>query len=305
MIFKPSPCRSRWEGLAATSWILLIDLALGIWLISRPVDGVSLLLVLILLASVPALIWLGLRTLGAFNLEYWMDRNAVTVRWGLQRQIIPLGAIRRVVDGGVGDGLVDLSGNHWSRWPSPFVRPARAAGLVGVRMLASRPLDRCVLLDTGETGIFALSPVNNQVFIQALQARAELGTTESEGRVRLERPRLCNNMEPGELFDRPSQALLGLGLLGLLILVGILMIRYPGLPEALTIRYNREGIPDLVRGKSALFVLPIIGAVSFGFNSIWGLWLACRDHHTAAYLLWSGAILVEFVSLLALFSLMG
>ncbi len=305
MIFKPSPCRSRWEGLAVTSWILLIDLALGVWLVRRPVDGVSLLLALILLVSVPGLVWLGLRTFGAFNLEYWMDRNAVTVRWGFQRQIIPLGTIRRVVDGGATSGIVELSGNHWSRWPSPFVRRARAAGLVGVRMFASRPLSSCVLLDTGETGIFALSPINNQVFIQALEARAELGATESDGRVRLVRPRLCKNLGPDELFDRPARLLLGLGVLGLVILVGVLMVRYPGLPEALTIRYNREGIPDLVRGKSSLFVLPIIGAVSFGFNGFWGLWLACRNHHTAAYLLWSGAILVEFVSLLALFSLMG
>jgi len=291
------------------SWILLIDLALGVWLVRRPVDRISLLLVLGLLASLPVLWRLGLRTLGAFNLDYWIDRNVVIVRWGWQRTIIPLPAIRRVIDGSVdgsgGSAIVDLSGNHWSQWPSPYVRPARASGLVGVRMFATRPLGTCLLLDTGETGIFALSPVNNQVFIQALQARAQLGPTLSDKRVRVEGPRLCGQKGPSTPLDRPALALLRMGGVGLAILFGALMVRYPGLPDALPIHYNQDGIPDVVRNKSALFALPLIGTIAFGINGVWGLWLACRRHPTAAYLLWGGAIIVEFFSLLALFSLMG
>lgn len=304
MIFKATPCRSRWEALAVTSWILLIDLALGVWLARRPVDSISLLLVLILLASLPVLWRVGLRTLGAFNLEYWMDRNAVTIRWGLQRQIIPLSAIRRVLDGGTGPRIEDLSGTHWSQWPSPHVRPTRAVGLVDVRMFASRPLKSCVLLDTGKTGIFALSPMNNQVFVQALEARAQLGPTNHTEQVHLNYPGLCANGEIDLLQDRPSQVLLGMGLLGIVVLLGVLMVRYPGLPETMAVHYSRTGVPDLLRNRSSLFVLPIIGAIAFGMNGIWGLWLACRGHRTAAYLLWSGAIIAELFSLLALFSLM-
>ena len=306
MVFKPRPCRSRWEGLAVVSWIALIDVALLAWLVRRPPDGISLVLTLVILASVPLLIHLGQRTLGAFNLEYWLDRNAVTVRWGTQRQIIPLAAIRRVVNAEtIPGGVEELGGRHWTAWPSPFVRPTRATGLINLRMMASRGLTTCVLLDTGESGFFALSPVNNEVFIDALMERASLGPTVADERVRLERPRLCQQVEPGTLLDRPSKALLSLGLAGLVILFGTLLLAYPGLPDTMAIHYNRAGIPDLVRSKSSLFVLPVIATLAYFANGAWGILLACRDQRTGSYLLWSGSIIVEIFSLLALVSLLG
>ncbi len=306
MVFKPPACRSRWEGLAVASWIVLIDIALLAWLLGQSPDGISLLLALIILGSVPVLTRLGMRTLGAFNLEYWLDRNDVTVRWGVQRQIIPLAAIRRVVDvQTLPGGVEELGGRHWLSWPSPFVRPTRATGLINVQLLASKALAECVLLDTGESGIFALSPVNHQVFIEALAERTALGPTKEPGSVRLERPRLCQRVAPGMLLDRPSKVLIGLGFVGLIIVFGVLLLAYPSLPDMLAIHYNRSGIPDLVRAKSFLFVMPIIAALAYGINGAWGIWLACRDQRTGAYLLWSGAIIVEIFSLLALLSLFG
>lgn len=306
MVFKPRPCRSRWEGLAVLSWIVLIDIALLAWLVRRPPDLVSLLLGVIILAGLPVLVRVGLRTLGAFNLEYWVDRNALTVRWGVQRQIIPLSAIRRVIDvPSLPGGLEEIGGKQWTAWPSPFVRPTRVLGLVNVQLWASQGLPACVLLDTGESGVFALSPVNNQVFLDALAERAALGPTQADQSVRLERPRLCRHVAPGHLLDRSSAVLLGLGVVGLVVVFGALLLPYPGLPETMAVHYNRAGIPDLVRSKSALFVMPVIAGISFGLNGVWGLFLACRGHRTGAYLLWSGAVIVEVFSLLALLSLLG
>ena len=46
-------------------------------------------------------------------------------------------------------------------WPAPYVRQARAPGLNNLMMLATRPLEECLILDTG-SACFALSPVNAQ-----------------------------------------------------------------------------------------------------------------------------------------------
>ena len=92
------------------------------------------------------------------------------------------------------------------------------------------------------------------------------------------------------------------GLLGVLILFGVLMISFPNLPEVLTVRYNSAGSPAEVREKGALYRLPIIGLLVWGSNGVLGLLLA-RRQPMAAYMLWTGAIVVQVFSLLALVSL--
>ena len=52
-----------------------------------------------MLGAVLVIVYLGYRTLGAFTLEYWVDRDGVTVMWGATRQIVPMGQIERIVPG--------------------------------------------------------------------------------------------------------------------------------------------------------------------------------------------------------------
>ena len=56
MVFKPPPCPTRWEGLAASFWIVLIDLLLIVWAIRRPADMLKFLLVVIVVGSLPVLL---------------------------------------------------------------------------------------------------------------------------------------------------------------------------------------------------------------------------------------------------------
>ena len=107
------------------------------------------------------------------------------------------------------------------------------------------------------------------------------------------------------LLDRPSMWLLGLGALGVLLLFGVLMTRYPGLPERLVMQYNSTGAPDSIRSKDSLFVLPIISLAAYMVNGIGGVWMAYRKQRLGAYLLWGGTLVVQVLVLLALFSLIG
>ena len=93
------------------------------------------------------------------------------------------------------------------------------------------------------------------------------------------------------------------GLIGVLVLVGVLMVNFPSLPETLALQYNSEGIPMAIRSKSALFVLPIIGFLAWFVNGVGGMLMAVRNQPTGAYLLWGGAVLVQVCSLLALISI--
>jgi hypothetical protein len=166
-------------------------------------------------------------------------------------------------------------------------------------MLATRPLEECLLLDTGET-VFALSPQHADEFLEALQARYRLGPVAT---VALERMR---STAWQRLFgqDRLGPLLLTGGLAGTLLLFGILMVRFPNLPDAMAFHYNSEGLPDVVREKTALFLLPAIGLMAWLINGVWGLWMAFRQQLTGAYMLWGGTLIVQICSYMALTSLM-
>jgi hypothetical protein len=294
MIFKPLPCKSRWEGIFVISWILLIDILLLIWLSRRATDWVSFLMLLGLLASVPLLARLAYRTWGSFNLCYRLDRDALHIYWAATHQIVPLHAVRRVIRSGN-----EVGGWNPLHWPAPFVRIGKGQRSRRLERFATRSLPQCLLLETDEA-IFALSPVSGDVFLEALETYNQLGPIQP---LAMERRRPLLGAE--HVFDGASLWLAVLSVLGLLLLFGMLMIQYPALPERLVFHYNSEGIPDSIRAKSSLFMLPIIGLLAFLINGAGGIWMAYRQQRLGAYLLWGGTLTVQLLVLLALLSLIA
>lgn len=299
MVFKAQPSGARWEGLAVCTWIVLIDIMFLIWMWARPVDWLKFLLIVLLLLSVPLFLRLAYRTWALFSLEYWVDRNAVTVSWAGQHQIIPLPSLRHVAEG---DGEEFRHANWWD-WPAPHIRTVEIEGAPRFTLLATRPMAECLLLDTG-SHIFAISPEEPDLFLEILHDRYDMGAAIQ---LRVEQHNVAPIMW---LWDKlMGRDAVGLGLLlggviGLLVLFGALMIRFPNLPSDLVVRYNAQGDPELIRSKSALFLLPGIGFMAWLVNGLWGGWMAAHDHPMGAYLLWGGAIVVEIFALMALLALM-
>lgn len=295
MIFKPIPDRTRWEGLIAVGWIVVLNGLLLAWAMNRPTDWLKFTLVLVVMLSLPIVGYVLYRTWAAFSLEYWVDRNALTIRWANVRHTVPISAIQRIIDGGV----TEVSRARWYHWPAPGLRRGRAAELPKVILCASRPLATCLLLDTGDA-VFAISPQWRARFVEQLQESYQLGPAltlnVAEKRTAFARQWLGDNLV--------GFTLLGLGLFGVLALFGLLMVQFPALPSLLPFRYNNEGLPEVVRDKTALFIIPAIGLLTWLVNALWGMWMMVRKQPTGAYMLWGGAILVQVFSLLALSSLL-
>jgi hypothetical protein len=294
MIFKPLPCKSRWEGIFVISWVLLIDSLLLTWMSRRDTDWLSFLMVLALLASLPLLARLVYRTWGSFNLSYRLDRDALHIHWAATHQIVPLRAIRRVIRSGK-----EIGGWTPLYWPAPFVRTGKGQRARRLERFATRPLPGCLLLETDEA-IFALSPAHGDAFLDALETYNQLGPIQP---LALERRRPLLGAE--NVFDGLSLGLAGLSVLGLVLLFGILMIQYPSLPDRLVFHYNSEGVPDSIRAKSSLFMLPIIGLLAFVINGAGGVFMAYRQQRLGSYLLWGGTLTVQLLVLLALLSLIA
>ena len=107
MTFKPLSRPDRWYALLLILGLLLLDCLLVRAIATRPVDGLSFLVALWVLGSLLVAGYLGYRTVGTFTLEYWVDRDGVTLVWGVTRQIVPMAAIRRVQSGDAPVGWID------------------------------------------------------------------------------------------------------------------------------------------------------------------------------------------------------
>jgi hypothetical protein len=294
MVFQAIPDRTRWEGLAAALWLLLVDLLLFAWVLRRATDWLQFLLILLIAISFPVLAHIIYRTWGAFTLEYWVDRNAVTVRWANVRHVIPISRIQRIIE----EGVAETGRVRWWHWPLPNVRQTGATELPLVWLYATQPLDDCLLLDTGDA-VFALSPQWRTRFVEQIQESYRLGPA-----INLEVTQIRSRWLPGVGGSQVGLLFLALGFVGVLALFGRLMLQYPTLPDALAFRFDSTGAPEVVREKTALFVIPAIGLLTWLANGAWGLWMAARQQPTGAYMLWGGAIVVQIFSFLALNSLL-
>ncbi len=296
MTFKPFPSSDRWYGLLAILGLLGLDVLAVRAVTARPVDGESFLLVLWVLGSLLAVIYLGYRTVGAFTLAYWVDRDGVTLVWGPTRQIVPMGQIQRIQRGTAGPALNRAYPWHW---PYRDRRRMVCADVPVLNSYATRsPVKQVILVTAGEC--YGLSPDDPERFLAALQARYALGAARPL-QTELRRPPFWTW---GLWRDRAALALIGLGLLGVLILFGALCFRFPALSSDLPLHFDVAGIPDRIAPKSGLFALPIIGLATWGFNLLAGIFMYRRVQQGGAYLLWAGALVVEGIAGLALFNLM-
>jgi len=295
MIFKPPPCRTRWEGLVVSFWILLVDSLLFTWVLQRSTDWLRFLMIILIVLSGPILFHLLYRTWGIFTLEYWIDRNAVTIRWANIRQIIPLSTIQQIVQG----GIQDTDKLRWVHWPAPYVRAAYSPDLNEVTLFATQPLSDCLLLDTGEA-VFAISPTPQNEFLDILQDRFRMGAVQALQPSQTRTSTLARLLGSAQV----GPILLGLGLLGVLTLFGVLMIQFPDLPNPLPTRYSPDGLPEIVRDKQVLFRLPVIGLFAWLVNGAWGMWMNIRRQPVGAYLLWGSTVVVHLFLFFALRSIL-
>lgn len=295
MSFKPIPASDRWYGLLMVLALLAVAGLLATLVVGRPVDGASFLMTLAGLGCLTIAGYLGLRTFNVFTLEYWVDRDAVTLVWGGTRQIVPLAQIKRIVLAPQGQAAHPARPWHW---PCTNRRRIEHAKFGIVNAYATQPLaQQIVLVTPGES--FSLSPADPQGFLRALQERFALG-----GRVlpaELRRPPLWT----WPLWrDRFALFLIGAGLLGTLLMFGLLCFRFPALSSDLPLHFDINGLPDRIAPKANLFALPVISLLIWLFNTTVGVWLYRRVQQGAAYLLWGGALAVQGIGGLALFNLM-
>jgi hypothetical protein len=282
----------------------VLVVALDGWLLNRLIDPsiraqeisfFSFIVGLIVLLSIPLLAVLVYQTAGCLTLRYHIDRNGVLVRWSGTEQIIPIRDVQRILIGSkLAGSTVRRRGLHW---PGHERGEGLVPGIGRTRFLATRPLAEQLLLITPGLA-FGISPDDPEAFLQAFQARRELGPNRL-----VEREIRRADWFTWPLWsDRTAQLLVGAAMLVNLGLFGYISARFPGLDTQLPLHFNNQGMADRIGTKGELFALPIIGLIILGTNLLVGLILYKRER-AGSYLLWGAAAAAQALFWLATFSI--
>jgi hypothetical protein len=292
MRFRSLPSPDRWHGLLAVVGVLLMDVWFVAIIMHRQVDGLSFVLATLVLISLPIAAYIGYRTFGALTMEYWVERDAITLTFGSVRQIVPMNEILRIRRGTA--TILDMGPRPW-HWPCPMVRRFFGEGVGVVQSFATVPLEGQLILETAGDA-YGLSPAEPYEFLEAVQARFALGVAIPRS-IEVRRPPLWR----WDLWrDWRALVLIGAGFLGAFVIFGMLSFRFPALPSDVPLHFDVNGLPDRIAPKSGLFALPLIGLLAWVFNLAGGVWIYRRMQRQGAYLLWAGAVIVQIIAGLAL-----
>lgn len=292
---RPRRLRGFLVGLGMMVGVVTLDTLLVVWITRRSVDLLTFVLGLLVVLSLPALVLMGYWLYSLVRMRYTLDRNGLVISCGAAKQIIPMTSVQQVTPGA---GHTLEGRMRGVRWPGYWLGYGHLTGLGLTLFYATAPLEEQLLLVT-PTLTYAISPADVEAFTQALEVRRQLGPlkrwTQESQQARFATWPIWS--------DRVGHVFLSLGLLLNAGLFAYLCWRYPGLPSIVPLHFDAAGMVDRSGVRSSLFVLPLIGLLVWGGNGALGLLLRTREG-VAAYLLWSGALLVQVLLIAAMLTLL-
>jgi len=292
--WKPSPRQGMLVGLGAIATVLLVDAGL-IWrLVRGPLNGITFICGLLVLLSLLAIAWLAYRLYNLERLGYELDRNRLAIHTAAIQQIIPLQSIKGVIDGRKDDLQVRMKS---LTWPGCVIGQGTIEGVGLTLFYAVTPPSQQAIVIT-PTLAYGISPADMDTFAQVYHASRALGPS-----IPVEQQSVQAPFTQWRIWhDRTAQGVLLGSILLCVLLFAVFCFRYPNLPALLPMHYDALGQVDRVAPRSEVAVLPTIAVMTWAMNGILGAVLYRRER-MVSYLLWGGALIVELLFLLALWSI--
>jgi hypothetical protein len=226
--------------------------------------------------------------------RYAMDREGLRLQWGLRIEDIP---------------LLDIIWIHPAnelgyRLPLPFMPlpgailgKRRVEGLGTIEFMASSRSE--LLLIATSQDIFAISPVDPLDFQQSFQQTMEMGSIT---------PILRQSTQPAMFLqmvwgDRAARILILTGFIMTMILLIIDSLLIPT-RVSISLGFNSQGFPLNPGPSQRLMLLPVLAILVFSIDFFIGLFFYRKpENRPAAYMMWSGGILMPILFILATFFL--
>ncbi len=289
MTFTPP----RTKGLLLGSTLLLLFLggmAVGILKLSTgrvtPMLGIWTAMVIL---SAPLALLIAYRLYGLITARYALDRNGFTLRWGLATEQIPLAVIIGIIKGSEALNKIPLGkGFGLLGWR---VGQRVITGLGFVEFFATTDPSSMIILKLKERNL-VISPADGEGFENTFYEANRLGALKD----------LPERSQRPDFFsvrlwkDHLARILILLSLLLLLVLLGYLAFRLPGLPDQVPFGFDRVGRPDTLVPPARLLLLPLVGGFFWLLDSFLGAWFFRReDERKIAYFVWGIGLLMSIL----------
>ncbi len=213
----------------------------------------------------------------ALTLQYGLDRNGLYIYWLGSRAVIPLHLIERIDRGAL------AVGNWQTALASIGYYHGRVKTLDGITIhrFTTRPLAEALVIYVGQEA-YAISPVDQETFVQELEQRRRLGAVQT----------LTPGMHVAHFLgydfwaDAVVRRLLLITLTLNLLLFGALAVIYPALPAEIEWRGDQIGAAAELVSRVRIFFLPIAALLTSLVNVLGGLIVYQRSPLAAR--LWQG-----------------
>jgi len=271
-------------GIIFTAALILAVIAmLGLALVN-PISILTFVLGLGALAALVGVGFLAYWTWGLSHAGYTLDRNAIVIQWGAYERQVPLAAIQRVFPA---SEVTGMRLRRVLRWPGLWVGVGYAPELGPIYFYASAPPERMLFIQTADRA-YAISPLDREGFLNALSERREMGPTQE----------VEESEHHPAFFDWPAWrdsmiwGLLGSSVLLWVLLLALLVWRFPTLPPQIVLQTDAQGAPLLIAEANRIFYLALLGAIFLVLNGGAGVIFYHRERMLTR-ILWLGLLLLE------------
>lgn len=289
---------NRRRGLLVHGIILTVLATIVIWaflnLSRAPVGPTLIIYLLVILAALPPLPFFAYRAFALLRADYVLDRDSLSLSWGLRLEDIPLADIEWIRPA---DNLASPLRSPRFSLPGGFLGIVRHQDLGAVEFLASSRDHLLLVATTRRT--YAISPERAASFLDTFRHATELGSllpTESVSQYpSFLLSRAWDNLTARFLWI--SGLVLNLGLVAwvsfLIPIVSQVTLGFSPLGTAL------EPVPSI-----RLILLPLLSATLFITGLIVGLYFfRDKKEESLAVLVWASSTLTSLLFLLAVLAI--
>ncbi len=289
MIFSPAKFPGLPIGLGALALIGLFDLYLLNLAAGTSPSALTLGLLLVLLASLPLLTWIGYCCQALLTARYVVGRNALVIEWGGRRELIPLDQLGEVR---LGSALGERLHPEGLVWPGYHLGWATSPTRGPIEFIATSLRPEALVYVQYAGGWLALSPNDPEIFLTTLTARQTEGM---DAPLAPESVRADFAQWP-VWRDRLALGLIGISGVSVIALTTYLILIYPQLPGQIALHFNPQGLPDRFGPPTGLFLLPTIAGVAWAINTLGGVWLhRLSPERNGAYLILGATVFVQIL----------
>jgi hypothetical protein len=281
---------------------VLIGLVVSLFLliITEAINFMTILWVLLLLATLPAIFVVAFWRSNLSNSRYRVEDLILKIEWGRIGFSIPLEQIQYLAKRETSHGFEAFRGIRWPGFNTGTGQLVTDQSVTDAYILSTTPSERQLLVATEDIA-FIISPADPDDFITCIDA---LHSPD------VDHPRTMESEFPyvpeSSFFkDRISQVMIAAAIILNLALFGFLAAMMGQLQSDTPLHFDVSGAVDRTGSPGNLLLLPIIGLIAWSLSlAIGGYYYFLKEEVSFAQIIWGTTDAIEIATWLAVIFLL-